>query len=190
LELEVAYPRMTTRTPASVARPILGVPWTPLDTTNIDRWCDWYDGFLHGRGSTSSGKGSRKAHKADQRITQYLPPGYLCVDLLGADGWERGMFGTYFKTDPLWGLLWNACENTDGVRSSDGLNPTLEFRVQLPGSSRFSGAIPSFGKRAYFSVFHQQVTLPETIRCWLLQLGYTEDQIGYKREEHRKGTEA
>lgn len=164
---------MTTRTTATCARHILGVLWTPLDTTNIDRWCDWYDGYLHGRGSTSSGKGPRKAHKADQRITQYLPTGYLCVDLLGADGWERGMFGTWFKVDPLWGLLWNACENTDGVRSSDGLNPTLEFRVQLPGSSRFSGAIPSFGKRCYYALFHNQLKVPDTLSEALRNLGHT-----------------
>lgn len=173
-------------------RMILGVPWTSLDITNVDRWCDWYDGYLHARGSTSSGKASRKAHRADQRLTQYLPPGYLCADLLVEDGWIRtGVFGTLFKVDPVWGLTWAASENTDGVRSSDGLNPTLEFRVQLPNSYRFSGALPSFGKRAYYSLFHQQVSIPDTLVDYLLQLGYTEDQLGYKREEdHRRRNEA
>lgn len=180
MELEVAHPRMN--------QTILGVLWTPLDTTNVYRWCDWYDGYLHARGSTTSGNASRKSSKADQRLTQYLPYGYLCADLLVEDGWARDVHGTLFKVDPVWGLEWAANENTSGVRTSDGLNPILEFRVRLPDSYRFSGAIPSFGKRAYFSVFRQQVSIPDNIRDTLLQLGYTPERLGYKREEdHRKG---
>ena len=152
---------MTTRT-------ICGVRWTSIDDTNLDRLALLAEG-LYTQDSVRFAKG-------DARMTQYLPQGYVHAGLLEEDGWTKSdLWGCYSQRDLVWGLEWQAYPKAEGQRT-DGMEPFLEFRVRLP-SGLYTGAIPAFGKEAYYALFHKYDSPPKQLVTHLESLGLVSQSV-------------
>ena len=148
---------------------IYGETWTTEDRRNVLRLAAMCDGLpsyrvdydKHGNPLISHGK-------PHVRASEYLPTGCLAPSLLEADGWASngGLYGVLTRDD-VNGVAWDAVQN--------GRRERLKFAFRDVNNPYKRSPLISLGSMAYYALFHGYGSVPSSLRCHLVKLGYSGD---------------
>ncbi len=153
----------------TINTPFYGETWTPEDRRNVFRLASWVDGVQSYRVEyDTNGNPLLSSSSGHVRASEYLPTGVVTESLLGADGWVSSspLYGVLVKTD-VYGVTWEAVQH--------GRRERMKFAFRDVNNPYKRSPLISLGSMAYYSLFHGYGSVPSSLRCHLVKLGYSGD---------------